>query len=201
MVFMAIQFQCAGCGQPIEIDDVWAGKTVACPYCRRTITAPLTSTLTDVGRIPTASPLSVVGTAAVPYAPMAFKAENSNPLARTAFVLSCVMLGCWVSTWAVAAAHPTELAEVGRQVQESGSGAVIQSFLRSGQPPGWMVAIGLLEMGGLLTGMASLVCAVLALRRPVRRLPAVLALIACGVVMFVMVAGLLMAAAVIGPRT
>lgn len=41
---MAIQFQCPGCKQPIEVDDEHAGKTAACPYCRGVITVPQQST-------------------------------------------------------------------------------------------------------------------------------------------------------------
>jgi hypothetical protein len=42
---MAIQFQCPGCSQPIEVDDVYAGQTAACPYCRRVVNVPNESTL------------------------------------------------------------------------------------------------------------------------------------------------------------
>ena len=42
---MAIQFQCPGCLQPIEVDDPYAGQTAACPYCRRVVTVPQQSTL------------------------------------------------------------------------------------------------------------------------------------------------------------
>jgi hypothetical protein len=40
---MAIRFSCPSCRQPIEVDDNWAGQTVACPYCRRVVTAPAQS--------------------------------------------------------------------------------------------------------------------------------------------------------------
>ena len=42
---MAIQFRCAKCAQPIEVDDVYAGQTAACPYCRHVINVPAESTL------------------------------------------------------------------------------------------------------------------------------------------------------------
>jgi hypothetical protein len=42
---MAIQFQCSGCSQPIEVDDEHAGKTATCPYCQRLIAIPLSSTI------------------------------------------------------------------------------------------------------------------------------------------------------------
>ncbi len=37
---MAIQFRCAQCSQPIEVDEQYANQTAACPYCHHTITVP-----------------------------------------------------------------------------------------------------------------------------------------------------------------
>lgn len=42
---MPIQFNCASCGQPIEVDDEHAGKVAACPYCQRVVNVPENSTL------------------------------------------------------------------------------------------------------------------------------------------------------------
>jgi hypothetical protein len=42
---MAIQFHCPGCSQPIEVDDIHAGQTAACPYCQRVISVPSESEL------------------------------------------------------------------------------------------------------------------------------------------------------------
>ncbi|MFQ5805996.1 MAG: hypothetical protein ACE5I3_06055 [Phycisphaerae bacterium] len=44
---MAIQFPCPGCSQPIEVDDVYAGQTAACPYCRRVVNVPAESILDE----------------------------------------------------------------------------------------------------------------------------------------------------------
>ncbi len=52
---MAIQFQCPSCRQPIEIDEQWAAQPVACPYCKRVVTAPAQSTW-PAEPVPTASP-------------------------------------------------------------------------------------------------------------------------------------------------
>ncbi|MBI5865950.1 MAG: hypothetical protein HZB38_15885 [Planctomycetes bacterium] len=41
---MAIQFRCAGCSQPIEVDDQYAGREAQCPYCRRVVTVPQQTT-------------------------------------------------------------------------------------------------------------------------------------------------------------
>jgi hypothetical protein len=53
---MAVRFPCASCRQPIEIDDAWAGSSVACPYCRKVITAPRESTWPP-REIPVAAPI------------------------------------------------------------------------------------------------------------------------------------------------
>jgi hypothetical protein len=37
---MAIQFLCAACRQPIEVDAEAANQVVTCPYCRKVVTAP-----------------------------------------------------------------------------------------------------------------------------------------------------------------
>lgn len=42
---MSIQFKCPGCGQPIEVDDLYAGQAAQCPYCDAVITVPMQSTL------------------------------------------------------------------------------------------------------------------------------------------------------------
>ncbi len=70
---MAIQFNCPGCRQPVEVDDEWAGEHVACPFCQRVVTAPAESTITALQNDlpPTARKLSptaadgVMATAAV----------------------------------------------------------------------------------------------------------------------------------------
>jgi hypothetical protein len=54
---MAIRFQCPSCRQPIEIDDPWAEKPVACPFCRKTVLAPAESSL-NFDHVPVATPLT-----------------------------------------------------------------------------------------------------------------------------------------------
>jgi hypothetical protein len=44
---MAIQFRCPGCAQPIEVDDVHAGQTATCPYCRRVVNVPAETVLDE----------------------------------------------------------------------------------------------------------------------------------------------------------
>ena len=51
---MPIQFLCVSCEHPIEIDDEWAGKSVACPFCRNTVVAPVESTYEPPSVVPAA---------------------------------------------------------------------------------------------------------------------------------------------------
>ncbi|MCH8968207.1 MAG: hypothetical protein IIA66_03700 [Planctomycetes bacterium] len=86
---MAIQFNCPGCRQPVEVDDEWAGEHVTCPFCQRVVTAPAESTITTLQNDlpPTARRLSpsgpggmvATGTAATP---------RYNRLAAVGFGLS-----------------------------------------------------------------------------------------------------------------
>jgi DNA-directed RNA polymerase subunit RPC12/RpoP len=46
---MAIQFRCAQCGHPIEVDDEHAGQTAACPYCQHVMSVPRESTYQTSG--------------------------------------------------------------------------------------------------------------------------------------------------------
>ena len=55
---MSIQFLCPACSQPIEIDDEWSARPVACPYCRKTITAPESSTDAIIALADLVSPTS-----------------------------------------------------------------------------------------------------------------------------------------------
>ena len=52
---MAIRFTCPSCQQPIEIDEGWGGTSVGCPYCKKVVAAPRSSTWPP-GEVPQASP-------------------------------------------------------------------------------------------------------------------------------------------------
>jgi hypothetical protein len=53
---MAIRFQCPSCHQPIEIEESWAGRSVACCYCDQVVEAPHESTWAPDEETPSASP-------------------------------------------------------------------------------------------------------------------------------------------------
>ncbi len=86
---MAIQFNCPGCQQPVEVDDEWAGEHVACPFCQRVVTAPAESTITALqdDLPPTARRLSSPGPGGM-VATEATALPRFNRLAAVGFGLS-----------------------------------------------------------------------------------------------------------------
>lgn len=182
---MAIRFSCGACNQPIEIDDEWASKQAACPYCKKTVTVPPESTLTDLSSIPTAQPLSPGWPPPPPAGP---RTESPNHLAVVAAILAGVAVILMILFASVLSAHREELAVVTRQAEELTEGgepwltAMQKSWSslseqEDGLPPDWIVALGILEMGLLLAGLAAFVCSIIACFRRRRRKLAILALI------------------------
>ena len=82
---MAIQFMCAACGQPIEVDDEMANQAVTCPYCRKVVTAPLVSEHQTLGDPAPARPTGATSGPAQP--PPVYAAAGSN-------IMSWLSLGC-----------------------------------------------------------------------------------------------------------
>ena len=191
---MAIRFQCGACSQPIEVDDEWALRAVACPYCRKTVTAPSESTLVNLARIPVASPLILRESAVAVPAPAAGSdvavEATSNPTALAAFVLACLMVVLFVLAAAVVSAHSLDFEQLQKDLQqqpgaESGSQfRAIMEYMNAhgGRFPGWFVAVGLLQVSAMAACVAAIVCGLLALRRAARRPLAVIALVSFGCV-------------------
>jgi len=170
---MTIRFQCGACAQPIEIDDEWASKTVACPYCRKTVVAPAESTLDEKAPVPMASayasPPNAPGQYAVPAGTGA-----SNRVAVAALVLGITTLAMFYGARTILVAHSLQLQELMKAAQSSSSFAqnmeAQQKFFEQyPDAPQWLAPAGLLGMGSLLTWVATLVCGIIGIRRPVRR--------------------------------
>ena len=191
---MAIRFQCGACSQPIEVDDEWAQRAVACPYCRKTITAPSESTLGDLSRIPMATPLMAVGSAVARPAPApssyAPPDSNANPLAVAAFILACAMVLFLLSGAMVLNSHSLEWEQLQKELQPqpgADAGSQFQSMMtyfeaHGGRLPGWLMAVGWLGIFAMAACPAAIVCGLLALRRRARRPLAVIALVSSGCV-------------------
>lgn len=195
---MAIRFQCSSCLQPIEVDDEWASKAVACPYCRTTITAPAESTIADLTEIPMASPLATGHT--VPTQPpspgyvQASSAQHPNRIAMIAFALACgEVLLLAVMQW-IMASHRLEVEEFVTSM-ESATGlsemveAQSEFFKARGGIPRWLVAIVALEVMAGLNWAAIVVCGIIGVRRPNRRKLAITALVVAGLVPIVFCCG------------
>lgn len=181
---MAIQFQCTGCRQPIEIDDEWGGKQVACPYCRRTITAPETSTLDELGGVPVAQPATRPTPDSIPAFPdgppppippatAALGTSGSGTIAIVALVLTLCFVGCTLGYVGILRAHVDEFAAaIDPGTMETNPMGAWSEFLQQeygGTPPGWMLALSALMFGGLAFWVAALVCSIIALRGSTRR--------------------------------
>lgn len=84
---MPIQFQCAGCGQPIEVDDAHAGQAAQCPYCRRVVTVPQETTLAAQPVAARAAGLPPLPTGAAGRGPLVVAARSWG-----AYALVCTLL-------------------------------------------------------------------------------------------------------------
>jgi len=197
MTAMAIRFHCPACSQPIEVDDGWANRAVACPYCRKTVTAPAESTLGDLATIPTATPIGA-GAGAVPmsYAPPGIFTQPTNTLAVVAAVLTGLTIAMFVLGSAIAFNHSLEIADMEREMralgaEESPMKAWMEYSRRYGDRlPGWLLASSLLYLVAIITCLGGLICGLIALRRRARRTLAVVSVFACGGVLAFVLMGL-----------
>ncbi len=193
---MAIRFQCGSCNQPIEVDDPWGGRTVACPYCHSTVTAPSASTLDDLDDIPTASPVVAAGIDAgdpVSVQP----GESSNVVALVAIILAMVVIALIGLGTMIAAPHALEMEQIARELEkaEDSAGSATKAIIqyaqsRGGDLPTWMFMLGMIQMVTLATSVAAIVCGIIGLRHARRRRMAVAALAICGGVTIYFCAGM-----------
>ena len=193
---MVVRFQCGSCAQPIEIDDEWASKAVACPFCRKTIVAPAESTLGDLSGVPMASPLtasegSALGTAGglseTGGRQSISAARNVNRLALVALILAGCSAASLILTYIVLAPHFTELEELQKTMSSATSVAETMQaqtafFEVHPQALLYVMAASMLMIVAGLTSLAGIVCALIALRCPYRRGLAVTALLVASAV-------------------
>jgi hypothetical protein len=191
MPVMAIRFRCGACSQPIEVDDEWASKMVACPFCHKTITAPTESTLEDLGEVPVASTL--IGTdgagpsfASVPSTGVS-PASRGNTLAIVALILACCAFVFVLSGGIVFASHRAELARLHESLTQTpnvaGQLRAQAEFLESNPDIlQWLLPGYMLLLASALIDLTALVCGVIAICRPQRRGMATAALLITGIV-------------------
>lgn len=162
---MPIQFLCVSCEHPIEIDDEWAGKSVACPFCRNTVVAPVESTYEPPSVVPAArgvEPDMADGTRLPPPGP-----SGGNLVALWAF-------GC--ASLSLLAFFVFSVVIMSRVVDDLGPEFTPQQFqqymsdlLKAGQPPKWLGSALLAFFLAAALWVAGLICAILALRLRNRR--------------------------------
>lgn len=176
---MAIRFPCPSCRQPIEVDDQWGGQAVACPYCRRVVTAP-TQTIWPPEDVPIASPARTgfpspppppfgqpsmpPSGGADPSFPGAASARSSTAtwalvLAVVSGVLSFVGLMIWGVTLVDLAVR-----RVGEQAPPEKIQQAAQEIMISGQAPISSGAVAALLVG-IFCGIAGLVLGIRSLLR------------------------------------
>ena len=182
---MAIQFPCPSCGQPIEVDDEWASKPVACPYCRKTVNAPETTTFVPDAAVTTASPVSP--TWGAPPAPEA----GRNTISLAGLILACLSLALCLVAKIVARMHYSELLAMGERTNAANSFSEMQRSMleyleAQGGYPGWMLALSGLVLASLMLWLAGLVCSVVGLRRPAGRAQRIAAFTTLGILPVVM---------------
>lgn len=205
--FMAIRFQCASCAQPIEVDDEWAGKLVACPYCRKTVVAPAASTLAEQAHVPTASAVGEfralpprvgpngAGASAGDMATgaAAMEAPVTNVSAVIAFVLSTLVVILMLIVVLIEMAHPLELRELAEAFEKggpdfSGKMTAFQQFMDKERASGigWIIAITALQFAYLAAALAAIIFGIIGLARRPKRGLAIASLVISGGVLSLM---------------
>jgi hypothetical protein len=176
---MAIRFSCPSCQQPIEVDDDWGGQSVACPYCRRVVSAPAQSSWPP-GDVPVASPAQtgfspppppaghqpVQQTYGGEYPPQMHPSPGKAGTATWALVLaisSGVLSFIGTMIWTVGL-YELAMRQVGEDASSEQVQRAAQEIMLSGQAPISPGAVAALLVG-IFCGVAALVLAIRSLVR------------------------------------
>lgn len=196
---MAVRFLCNNCQQPIEIDDEWASKQVACPFCRKTVSAPAESTFVETQQVPVASPvrhLDSFGDEPASARQGVAARPGSNRLAIVAFALACCTIGMQAGLFVFFWTHAAEVEEFMEEVEslKKPSDSPFDAMMKyskehADSPPTWMWPLCLLYVALLASLLGTLTCGLIAIRRPAGRRLAWASLAICGVVPIVMCCG------------
>ena len=197
MAIMAIRFRCGSCAQPIEIDDEWATKTVACPYCRKTITAPAESTLTELDAIPTATPMTrEEPPPPVPDypQPLGVPPKGANKIAVIALILGIFSVLSVFGALAIMGFHPEEMKAFQEMAESDGDLTqkmeVQNRYIEQHSDIlKWLIPAGMLLFLGGLASPAAIICGIIGIRRIERRGMALAGLATASVVPLYMCSG------------
>ncbi len=171
-----IQFQCVACGQPIEVDDEWVLKRVACPYCRKTITAPAESELSETEDVPVASALSKENRLDPAADATPIPARTRSTLSKVALGLALAAIVLLMASASILVEHKLEiqilqdrlaaLADEGMGLMEASQRASFEFFDQyGGVPPKWLLVAGLLQVGAALAWVGAAVCGLICVVR------------------------------------
>jgi len=173
---MPIQFLCPSCGQAIEVDDIDAGRQVACFYCKSIITAPRESTLVFEGQQQPQQARPIPGfapqqspSAQQPQAP-AVEPTAAPPAGGRALAVLALAFGlaCWLviilASIRLAAPMFDELRkhpDMSPEQQQKLLEKMLQEQLEQEQLPSgvaWLMpAVWLFAIAGCITAVAALV--------------------------------------------
>ncbi len=201
---MAIRFHCTQCDKPIEIDDEWADKPVACPFCRATVTAPSTSTIVeegDAGSFQATSDGSADDGSADEFVSdpqlSPDSASSGNTAAVVSLVLAVMVIALFIAVRVVVAQYAVELEAFGEDFEAlaNESSSMLDASMKyadshGGQLPRWLLLIGLLQAGMLACAVIGGICGIIALRKQERRAMAACSLTVCGFAVLLMCSGM-----------
>lgn len=177
--YMPIRFLCPSCAQPIEVDEEWGGKLVACPFCEGTVTAASQSTLLDTAtNAPVATlqrPYSASGPNAAPGVAVAAIDDRNTFAVVAAFLCSLVIL-LLVLSLAIQSAHSMEMQEFSKELTKTGTDfgsqmEAAQRFMENQRQDGitWIIALGIMQLMMLAGALCALIFGILGLTRPRKR--------------------------------
>lgn len=181
---MVIRFQCPSCTQPIEVDEEWGGKLVACPYCRHSVTSPQLSTLPEIDVVPPAQPIGAPGGGwgSAPAIMGPPPARSTRGLGIAAVIVALLAVAAGVSMGVVLARHGSEFQQLSnptRNFAENQREMMNYFQTKYGGFPGWAIAAALAEIGGAICLITAVVLGALALRGPDGRYLGIAALCLC----------------------
>lgn len=188
---MAIQFRCSGCGQAIEVDDQFATRLVACPFCQAAVQAPAASQLDMSMPVATPgagaqAPGAPISTPISPLRPPTRAGSNPAWLCTLGMICGlCVPLNMCLMMAVFTAQSPEMMPRIEKLAREKASQAEQQALIqeelvkwtRENRGTFGTIAFGLaaIVIGGLASSIAGLI------RAQSRKWQAIVGLVMCGV--------------------
>jgi hypothetical protein len=195
---MAIQFRCAQCGHPIEVDEQYAGQTAACPYCRHVMNVPQQSTYEPNAAVPArpfdASPRPEGPSFGTPPPPEMVPSPRQQAARRFGrYALTCTLLA--IALYAISATRGFLLMRasgglsIATQPVSAQTGQLERQIQRVGTDP-W---VAIPEYGGLFFALVGLVLGIASLTQSVSgNWRGLVAVIVCGLFFLCICAGVVM---------